>query len=321
MRHYLGITEWSDRDDPQKSLVFVSEQLRSVFEGVSSTNSNPPATSLICSHLSHDSSNRSIKGLATRHFLHCGRGKAVSRYVANAYPHIPSTFRPFIFPLYHPFALDVIVFWDIPSQQRSGHLLVTMTLGAGHSALRDVLSQAEKSQSKRSMYAETRREKDSLLETLQGSEWNAEMDPIVVTLKGTATFHHDFTKGSFCTQVEFDLRNYSLTHPSRFVFRLSGPKDEIPSQPPSPHLLPPRYSGRLTFRGTIRPTEVATLKPTVLISRPGSYSLAGWCVETEVGEDITGDNTGWRTRHRYVQTSTAGDLSCITVCDVHSTIA
>jgi hypothetical protein len=70
-----------------------------------------------------------------------------------------------------------------------------MTLGASHSALRDVLSQAEKSKPKRSMYAETRREKDSLLVTLQASEWNAEMNPIVVTLKDATTSHHDFTKG------------------------------------------------------------------------------------------------------------------------------
>ena len=68
-------------------------------------------------------------------------------------------------------------------------------LGASHSPLNDVLNQAENAKSKRSIYAETRRERDSLLEAIQCSEWNMEMDPIVVTLNDGATFHHDFTKG------------------------------------------------------------------------------------------------------------------------------
>jgi hypothetical protein len=53
MRRYLGITEWPDRDDPTKSVAFISEQLRSVFNGAFPTNSNPPAINLICSHISH----------------------------------------------------------------------------------------------------------------------------------------------------------------------------------------------------------------------------------------------------------------------------
>jgi hypothetical protein len=45
------------------------------------------------------------------------------------------------------------------------------------------------------MYAETQREKLALLEAVRSSDWNAEMNPIVVTLQEGSTVYHDFTTG------------------------------------------------------------------------------------------------------------------------------
>jgi hypothetical protein len=84
----------------------------------------------------------------------------------------------------------------------------------------------------------------------------------------------------------------------------------------------PRYSGRLTFRGTLQPLGAVTLQPMVWITHPGTYSLGGWLLKTEVGDTsssptMDGDgNDAWRTRSRYSQHSPTGDASCITVCDV-----
>jgi hypothetical protein len=107
----------------------------------------------------------------------------------------PSAYRS-IFPLYNPAAVDIVVFWEIPSQQRIGHILISgLVLGAAHGALQDIIEEAEQAKVKRSIYAETRREKMKLFDVVKDSEWNAEMDPMVVTLQEGTTVEHDFSKG------------------------------------------------------------------------------------------------------------------------------
>ena len=89
----------------------------------------------------------------------------------------------------------MVVFWDIPSEYRSGHICVTgITLGAKHAALREVIEATEGAKVKRSMYAETRREKAEILNGIRESEWNDEMNPLVLSLK-EGTLLHDFTQG------------------------------------------------------------------------------------------------------------------------------
>jgi trafficking protein particle complex subunit 8 len=164
----------------------------------------------------------------------------VSRSIGAAHPHIPLRSHPFIFPLYNPSSVDVVVFWEIPSQQRSGHLLVPgITFGAGHAALKETIEDAEGIKVKRNMYAETQREKNEILDAVRRSEWNAEMNPIVVTLQHGHKLDHNFAKGCVkrCTvhsqltlpsirachvQTPFILRNLSLTHISRFVLKLDS---------------------------------------------------------------------------------------------------
>jgi trafficking protein particle complex subunit 8 len=86
------------------------------------------------------------------------------------------------------------------------------------------------------------------------------------------------------------------------------------------NFLAPRYAGRLSFRGTLRPLEGVTLQPMVWISRPGTYALGGWVLETEVGEvpSVPQDDSGasWRSRHRYLQRSPLGDIPCVIICDI-----
>lgn len=133
---------------------------------------------------------------ATRHFIHSGRRNSVSRSVSSSHPYIPSHSYPSIFPLYNPTSVDIVVFWEIPSQERSGHILVSgVTLGAGHAALQDIIAEAEEAKVKRSMYAETQREKMDILQAIKDSEWNSEMNPIVLALQEPDTLEHDFSKG------------------------------------------------------------------------------------------------------------------------------
>lgn len=91
------------------------------------------------------------------------------------------------------------MFWSIPAQGRAGHVLVSgVHVGAGHAALKGVVEEAEGAKVKRSMYAETERERVSVLGAVRSCEWNAEMDPVVVlvSLGGEgALVEHDFACG------------------------------------------------------------------------------------------------------------------------------
>lgn len=53
----------------------------------------------------------------------------------------------------------------------------------------------------------------------------------------------------------------------------------------------------------------------VWISQAGTYSLAGWRLESEVEEQEGAAGQEWRPRHRYTQSPQTGDMSCITVVE------
>lgn len=139
---------------------------------------------------------RSINEPGLHHFIFSGRRNAVSRSIAISHPHIPVQSHPSLFPLYNPSSVDVIVFWDIPSQARAGHILVpAVTFGAGHAALKEIIEDAEGAKVKRNMYAETQREKEDILDSIRASDWNAEMNPIVIDQQHGRTVKHDFSQG------------------------------------------------------------------------------------------------------------------------------
>jgi trafficking protein particle complex subunit 8 len=136
----------------------------------------------------------------------------------------------------------MMIFWSITSQNRSGFFLVPgPMLGHNHGALNEIIQEAEEAKIKRSMYSETQKEREHILAGIRGSEWNAEQPPLVVTIQEPTTINHDFDKGyviqlleksnwtekdlSAChARVTLVVRNYSLTHSSRFVLTLhSGP--------------------------------------------------------------------------------------------------
>ncbi|KAH7912583.1 ER-golgi trafficking TRAPP I complex 85 kDa subunit-domain-containing protein [Hygrophoropsis aurantiaca] len=291
-----------------QTFTYVSQKLSDVLHGRMIEPDDPPEIDL-------RTPNSSIQDSATRWFVQCERRNIVNRSLDRLHTHIPATSRPHIFPLYNPLSVDVLLYWEIPSELRSGHILVSdIILGAGHGALKEIIEEAENAKVKRSMYAETQREKVEILQAVRDSEWNSEMDPIVVTVEDGRAAEHDFTQGSSTIPVVFTLRNYSLTQPSRYVLKLDAPGDSVSQS--SNHLLP-RYAGRLTFRGTLKPAETITISSKIWITRPGIYVLNGWRLETEVGEILTGDQEPtWRTRHRYLQEPRPDGWSFITVSGV-----
>jgi trafficking protein particle complex subunit 8 len=127
--------------------------------------------------------------------LHQGRRNIIARELMTRHPHIALNLHPYIFPLYHPHSLDVLLFWDIPSNGRSGHVLISgATIGAEHGTLHNVIREAQETKVKRSIYAETQMERASILEAIRTSEWNAEMNPVLLTTIKPDVIHHNFSE-------------------------------------------------------------------------------------------------------------------------------
>ena len=84
----------------------------------------------------------------------------------------------------------------MPSQGRRGHVLVSgLTLGAEHGDLGGIIEEAESAKVKRSMYAETQREKVEVMRAVKGGEWNVNSNPVVVNIKCELVVEHDFESG------------------------------------------------------------------------------------------------------------------------------
>jgi len=230
--------------------------------------------------------------------------------VAARYTYIAPALYPYIFPLYHPRSLDVLLFWSIPPSGRSGHVVISAAVvGAEHGILNAVIQEVQDMKVKRSMYAETHRERASLLEAIRGSEWNAEANPVSMTIIEPDIIDHNFSETSCQVPVTLMLRNFSMTYSSKYTLKMAS---EATANGPSrtKDLAPPTWIGRLTFRGILEPMQHVTLAPTLLVTRPDTYALEGWQLEVEVGQK-TGQS--WRTVYRYLERPPTAHQPCVTV--------
>ncbi|KAI0800868.1 ER-golgi trafficking TRAPP I complex 85 kDa subunit-domain-containing protein [Fomes fomentarius] len=314
----LGARPWSAGTGATETREFVSRKLAAVLKGEQVDASEPPPIELHCTHLAQDANVVPLRIPATRHFLHCGRRTMTSQANLAAHPDIPSDLHRLIFPLYNPSTVDIVVFWELPAQKRAGHILLQgPNLGAQHAALKEIIGAAEIMKVKRSMYAETHRERQATLEAVRKCEWNQEADPIAVFVHDGSVLEHDFRQGPCHVPIAFTLRNLSLTHPARAVLRLAErPLGDIPAS----DLLPPPYAGRLIHRHIIPPSQSVIAHAKLWVTRPGCFALDSWTLETEVGEPTSENATEtprWKSRHlRYVQSPGAGERPCVTVMDI-----
>lgn len=137
-----------------------------------------------------------IESAAIQSFIHGARWKYLSCCVSQQYPSIPSALHPCLFPLYNPATLDFLIIWEIPSQNRFGHTnLHGITLGAAHGALDNLIEAVENAKVTKGIFAETRRENTQVLEAIRKSEWNLEMNPVVLFVKDSIVEAHDFSTG------------------------------------------------------------------------------------------------------------------------------
>lgn len=99
--------------------------------------------------------------------------------------------------MYHPFTIDFVIFWESPTEQRSGHILVSgLLVGVGHGDLSELVEAMEGAKVKRSIYAETQREKMEVLAAIKNSEWNLEKNPVNARIREPDVLRHDFASRS-----------------------------------------------------------------------------------------------------------------------------
>lgn len=307
-RLVLGVTSWSDGIGRNETEKFAVGRLQDVLQGRQLDQAEPPSIDLISSHMFGDEGSK-LPDFETC-FLHEAKRAFTARALSLTNPHIPSSTHSHIFPLYHPSDVDVIISWSIPSQDRHGIMLAsTLQVGAGHAALREVLLAADAAGGGRSMYAETQREKGEMIESVRASAWNKETNPIVVNAEDAAV-EHSFQDGPCTAPALFTLRNCSLTHPCRYVFKLL-PAPQI--SPSSSELLLPDFTSRQTFRGTLDSTTSVVVRAKITAARPGLYTLAQWSLEVEVGEPGQAE---WQARSRYLYTATRQDAGHIRITDI-----
>jgi len=273
----VGAKRWVPGTNPQVTFDFAAERLLEVLTGQPIQPSCPPDIDILCSQL-HAGHLDEDKVKNVKPLLAFGRRYHVLQYLRMTYPLIPSSAYPQIFPLFHPLAADLLVSWCIPSSDRSGHILLSgLKLGAEHAVLQDTIQSVQDAKKKRIAFAETHQDREEMLVSVQDSEWNAEMSPLVLSATCAQSVDHDFTSGPCIVPVDFKLRNYSASHDVRYLLRLSCPDVVIPNG-----FLAPSYTGRKTIRGTLKPlqTEIATAK--MWVARPGAYFVGCWQAQTEV---------------------------------------
>ncbi|KAF4623241.1 hypothetical protein D9613_002112 [Agrocybe pediades] len=306
-RVILGASYWSEGSGSEETFSFVSQKLGNLLKGGDMDDTPPPPLDILSTHISQGDTYRSIKGDSIMDFVQSGRRKYMSQNISRVHSYVAANSFPSIFPLYNPSAIDFVIFWHIQERDISGHIAVHgITLGAGHGRLNSIVEEAESAKVKRSMYAETRRENMEVLDAIRNSEWNAEMNPIVLSVKDAGIKTHDFSKGQCHVSVEFRLRNHSSTRSAEYTLKLGSD-----TTPPN-NLLNPPYAGRMTFRGSIPPSGTAIVHPKLWVTRPGAYSLGGWVLETKISEE--GQNGQQLNVRRYVQQpSPSEEGACVVV--------
>ncbi|KAI5480856.1 (transport protein particle) complex protein Trs85 [Pseudohyphozyma bogoriensis] len=203
------------------------------------------------------------------------------RSLTNQLPTIPKDLHQYLFTLFNPRSIDLVVFWTVPSTGVQGHHhLVDIPLGAATNSLTQVLETAELKAG--GLYAESQRERSTLLAGLRRSELGVDGNPIEVVIEVADAVDHDFDAGPCFVPVTFFVRNVSAAAPLHFTLLLQSSDTEGASTS-SPTRLP--YAGTLTHRGIVAPLGIERVSTQLWLSKAGNYDVGDWRV------DATGPGT------------------------------
>ena len=184
------------------------------------------------------------------------------------------------FTLYEPQDVDVVVHWELAESQRRGQVYVFgLYLEPSTNELIALSDASESSAVIRSMYAQTAKEKASMLKNLLASRLARNEPPLVVEV-GLASpgkeVEHDFgSKGAARVGVEFRVRNLSAKvkvgfeiHLERLTPEASAGRDVA------------RWTGRQVLRGELEPRSAAALAAKVSIESAGLFDVGPYTLKT-----------------------------------------
>ncbi|KAF8324689.1 ER-golgi trafficking TRAPP I complex 85 kDa subunit-domain-containing protein [Cantharellus anzutake] len=243
-----------------------------------------------CSTLLHGSK------LSTQHrdFVWSSHRIRTRNMISTTFPTIPMQQAEAIFPFYSGTDMDICVLWGLPGTARSGQIdLTNLIVGVQHGALNRLLSDITSSTkvSTREMYAETARERESLVEAISASPWNVNDDPLRLDLQFEPVQKHDFELGKpYIVPVTFRIRNFSFQFSARFSLNTRNPS----------HIGHPQcqYLGLLTHHGVVVPSSHTLVTGRAIIFRPGLYSLPPCELKINVGYEQDGV---WHSVASFVQ--------------------
>lgn len=196
LRSSICVKQREEPTNNRETIDYAVQKLSSVLNGEAVQNTDPPSIDILYCEHGISRTGHNIDSDSMRTLLISERRRLVHDYLKDNHPHLPKSSLPYIFPLYHPSSIDVLVRWEVPDQSRHGYLFSTgLFLGAEHAALEDVIQNVKEAKPKRNMFAETAREREDILDAIRASEWNMEMNPVVTFVSAAATILHDFSDG------------------------------------------------------------------------------------------------------------------------------
>ncbi|KDQ08436.1 hypothetical protein BOTBODRAFT_148671 [Botryobasidium botryosum FD-172 SS1] len=300
---YVRLQQSDDTDTAVESMRYFNRKIEDLIQGRKIEKDLPSEVNLTCTHVAQSDQYLSTSTPSLQHIIQTCRRHHVSRSVIAQFPGVPPTDHPYIFPLYTPTDVSLLISWEIPSERRAGFTSISgVVVGPGDGSLREVFQRVEDADAKsktRSLYAETGIQKNILLRAIRESEWNVDENPLAVQVRVDGRIQHDFTAGPCKISVSFIIRNLSLTTSARFM--LSLPNGTRP--PGSLNYIPSTFIGALTHRGDIGPSRETNVRVRMWATQPGTYSLHGWSLETDIGSLEDGI---WISKARFVQDAEEG---------------
>lgn len=154
-----------------------------------------------------------------------------SAYLQDAFPTIPITTLSHVFPLLDPLDLDLAVSWTIRGTpaRRGVSCLHGVRISPEFSAVEPVRREVDEAIAKggkttRTMYEETGRLRQALMDSVLDGVLSQEDDPVEVRVRTDTgrRVHSDVTTGKSLS-VTFTIRNRSPLLPVRWMLDLPGP--------------------------------------------------------------------------------------------------
>ncbi|CED84527.1 Protein with predicted involvement in meiosis (GSG1) [Phaffia rhodozyma] len=310
-RFDMALTPESSSNESSLSTAFTARKLQQLLAGSSDLASIPSPTSLLQSPSIPtsliDTTNSDLLPLILSHLRHSKLQSLVSQY-----PLIPSTNLHAIFPLFGPSDVSMLVFWEISSQNRAGHVVVPISsVGPSESIFLRSEDKEDGARVVRSMFEATDNAKRALMDCVLSGPLGIEDDPVVVAIEVDSEFaRHPFSQGPCRIPVNIQIHNTSINLATRVMLKLVDPN-------PSSRHASGFYTDDLNHQSILPPSSSTSFPATFWAPVPGVYNLSSWTLVVETGEIESGDEDQavepiWsRTRVQFQQNGLLEEEECL----------